>query len=84
MLSEAYAITSGLKQGGVLSPFLFTVFMNDLLLILCKKGLGCHVKTMFLGAIIYVVLSYTLNYRNLYNSDVHYISIIIVIYILVS
>ena len=52
-LSETYAITSGVKQGGILSPFLFTVFMNDLLIIIRKKGLGCHVKSMFLGAIMF-------------------------------
>ena len=53
MLSESYAITSGVKQGGILSPFLFIVFMNDLLLILRKKGLGCYVKSSFLGAIMF-------------------------------
>ena len=53
MLSESYAITSGVKQGGILSPFLFTVFMNDLLLILRKKGLGCYIKTIFVGAIMF-------------------------------
>ena len=53
VLSDSYAITSGVKQGGILSPFLFTIFVNDLLLMLRKKGLGCYVKSMFLGAIMF-------------------------------
>ena len=42
-----------MKQGGVLSPLLFTVFMNDLLSLLRKKGVGCYIEGLFLGSIMF-------------------------------
>ena len=51
--SEPYAILSGVKQGGILSPALFTVFMNDLIVRLRSEGVGCHVKSVFLGCIMF-------------------------------
>ena len=52
-LSEPYSIRSGVKQGGILSPALFTLYMNDLMVRLREKGVGCHIKTLFLASIMF-------------------------------
>ena len=40
-------------MGGVLSPILFTVYINDLLLHLEKAGIGCHWNHHYVGAACY-------------------------------
>ena len=40
--SEPFNVTNGVRQGGVLSPILFTVYLDELLLRLSNLGIGCH------------------------------------------
>ena len=51
-LSAPFPVTSGVKQGGILSPNFFTVYVDELLTILRRSGLGCHVGSIFAGAIM--------------------------------
>ena len=52
-LSPEFALSNGVKQGGVLSPFLFGIYMDPLLEKIQKSGLGCHI-----GNSAYNILSY--------------------------
>ena len=36
-------VTNGVKQGGVISPIMFTLYIDQLLLRLKKSGIGCHI-----------------------------------------
>ena len=42
-----------MHQGGVLSPILFTVYIDELLIQLKQLGVGCHWKHHFVGAVCY-------------------------------
>ena len=43
----------GVKQGGVLSPLLFTVYLDQLIIALKEFRIGCHINGMFAGAFLY-------------------------------
>jgi hypothetical protein len=42
---------NGVKQRAVLSPVLFSVYIDDLLLLLSKAGFGCYLGSRFVGAL---------------------------------
>ena len=52
-MSESFSVSNGVCQGCVLSPILFTVYMNDLLMGLKKSGIGCHWSSSYSGAVCY-------------------------------
>ena len=51
--SDSFIVSNGVKQGGVLSPVLFGVYMDSLLLELKSSGYGCHVGPHFAGCLGY-------------------------------
>ena len=51
VLSRPYRLIAGIRQGGVLSPVLFSVYVNDLLDKFAK--LGCYFKGIPVSAIMY-------------------------------
>jgi hypothetical protein len=46
-------VANGVKQGGIMSPVLFTMYVDDLLIRLRDSGLGCRIKDEYIGAIAY-------------------------------
>ena len=50
---DYFHVLSGTKQGGVLSPKIFVVYMDDLIKILQKRGIGCHVLNFFFACLLY-------------------------------
>ena len=48
--SSQFGITNGTRQGSVLSPCFFAVYMDELLQKLRDQGLGCHIGEVFYGA----------------------------------
>ena len=51
--SDKFNVTNGVRQGGVLSPFLFSIYMDELLMSLKENGVGCHMNDYFVGAFGY-------------------------------
>ena len=61
--SDSFHVNSGVRQDSVLSPSLFTVFMNIFIIRLRTLGSGCHVGDHLVGCIIYETL-FTKHGRN--------------------
>ena len=47
------SLMESVKVHGVLSPILFTVYIDDLLLELERQGIGCYWNKHFVGAVCY-------------------------------
>ena len=52
-LSSRFSVCNGVRQGAVSSAILFSVYINELFIILRKAGLGCHINGIFLGCMGY-------------------------------
>ena len=52
-LSDSFSVSNGVRQGSVLSPVLFSVYLDELLEKLSKSGVGCHWGGAFVGALCY-------------------------------
>jgi hypothetical protein len=53
LVSDYFSISNGVKQGGVISPVLFCVYIDDLLVRLSASGVGCYMGLNFVGALAY-------------------------------
>ena len=52
-MSSKFDVTNGVRQGGILSPLLFTVYIDELLEKLKRNGIGCYLGHLFVGALGY-------------------------------
>jgi len=52
-LSNSFLVGNGVRQGGVLSPILFNVYMDNLSVTLNKLKVGCHVNNSNLNHLMY-------------------------------
>ena len=51
--SRYFTMSNGVKQGGVISPFFFSLYIDPLLDRLRMSGFGCHIKGVYMGALSY-------------------------------
>ena len=51
--SDSFSISNGVKQGGVISPLLCSLYIDELFLLLKESGMGCHVGLTYAGAFGY-------------------------------
>ena len=52
-LSANFSIINGVRQGAVLPPLLFTLYIDMLFITLQDLGLGCHIGPIFAGSFGY-------------------------------
>jgi hypothetical protein len=53
VFSDDFPVTNGIKQGGVLSPLLFGVYIDVLIKKLRSSGFGCTIGPHYTGCIVY-------------------------------
>ena len=49
--SGYFGVTNGVRQGGILSPLLFSVYIDELLNKLQNSGFGCRIEHLYAGAL---------------------------------
>ena len=52
-LGNSFPVKCGVRQGGILSPYLFSVYMDDLIDQLRRSGYGIYMGNTFIGGILY-------------------------------
>ena len=52
-ISEPFTTSNGVKQGGILSPLFFNIYMDDLSRNLNNAGVGCYVNNNIVNHIMY-------------------------------
>lgn len=53
MLGELFPVTCGVRQGGILSPYLFAIYIDDLITHLKNSGYGIYVGQIFTRCALY-------------------------------
>jgi hypothetical protein len=51
--SPSFSVRNGVKQGGILSPILFTIYADRLLSTIAESRQGCHLGNVYAGAVGY-------------------------------
>ena len=51
--SDFFQATNGVKQGSIISPILFTVYVDELIARLQASGLGCNIGRSYIGVLGY-------------------------------
>ena len=51
--SEFFTVICGVRQGGVLSPYLFAIHVNDIVKKINRSGLGCSLGLQCISVILY-------------------------------
>jgi len=51
--SSWFCVKSGVRQGGILSPFLFNIYIDSVISSLRLPDYGCHLRGEYVGCIVY-------------------------------
>jgi len=53
VLGEPFVVKCAVRQGGVLAPYLFAIYIDDLIAQLKQSGHGIYIEQLFVGCVCY-------------------------------
>ena len=53
VISDNFSICNDVRQGGILSPFLFGIYFDELSLLLQSKSIGCRIGNMIINNLLF-------------------------------
>jgi len=53
LLGDAFQVRCGVRQGGILSPYLFAIYIDDIIVQLRNSGYGIQIGNIFAGCLLY-------------------------------
>jgi hypothetical protein len=51
--SSTFMVLTGTKQGGVLAPVFYSIYVDDVVVSMQHCNIGCYVKDVFLACLMY-------------------------------
>ena len=69
--SQYFLFKNGVKQGWVLSPIFFTIYIDKVLVMLRTTGIGCHLGSAYSGALSYADETVCIKFRSKIHIDEH-------------
>ena len=55
--SSEFSVSNGVKQGGVISPLLFCVYMDGLISELLASSVGCFMGSVYAGIFMFAAMT---------------------------
>ena len=52
-ISSSFYVSNGTKHGGVLSPYLFSYYIRDVISAIVNCGLGCYIGEYCMNLVVY-------------------------------
>jgi len=53
IMSRFIGLVCGIRQGGVLSPYLFSIYIDSVVEKVIKRNLGCYIKWVCMSILVY-------------------------------
>ena len=53
VLSQQFSMRNAVREGSMISPLLFSLYINDLIIVLRSQGYGCYLDDKFVGCLLF-------------------------------
>ena len=50
---SSFSVRSGVREGSIISPLIFSHYINDLVSLLKSEGYGCYLGNVYVGCLLF-------------------------------